>query len=94
MYNDIVLHSPEYDASALPVEKLLNSMSRGNNHYGKKAKIKKTGEIISLLNDQWCWGYNDEGKYTTVDGVRYESDLTPLGSLVIPLNEIEIIEGK
>ena len=45
MYNDIVLHSPEYDATALPVENLLTAMSRGNSHYGKKAKIKKTGEI-------------------------------------------------
>ena len=94
MTTDCILHSPEYDATALPVQDLLKAMQRPTDLVGKRVRIKATGEVGMVITGQWVWGYNKDGKYTTVDGVRVATKKSVLRSLPYPLNEIEVVEDS
>ena len=94
MYEDIVLHNPEYDATAMPVENLIEVLKQPCDLVGKLAKVRETGYIGKILCGQKVWGYDENHKYTTVSGVRIEDERTPLGSLPYPLYEIEVLEEE
>jgi len=90
MYEDIVLHSPEYDATAMPVENLIDILKQPSNLVGRLARVKETGYVGKILCGQKVWGYDENHKYTTVSGVRIEDNRRALGSAPYSLNEIEV----
>lgn len=92
-YADIVLHSVKYDSTAMPVENLLKCFATEDtgNIIGKLARVKDTGYIGKIIATQKCYGYDENNKYTFVNGCRIEDKRRAMGSFPCPLNEIEII---
>lgn len=88
-WDNVVMHTREYDSTAMPVEDLLKIMETGRELAGRKAIIKESGKEIEIISEQWVWGW-ENGIYTTVKGVRYK-DNNPLGFSPIALNEIKLI---
>jgi hypothetical protein len=47
---------------------------------GRKVKfMDKPNEVFTIIGCQKVWGYNEEGRYTIIEGYRCENENTPFG---------------